>query len=145
MQCGCTINWGSFRPYMRKRPKAIRVQPRTQRWWNKTSDGKTGNVRKCNNEARSCNYCNTGKAIPITYFQCFFVALDIKHAMRMRHILICGMSSSTKCFHIYSKTARFSPQNGIEYKSRVLLFSTTFVWNISDSKNNSVTCYHKCN
>ena len=33
---------------------------------------------------------------------CVFVALGIKHKMRMRHILICGLPRSTKCFHLIS-------------------------------------------
>jgi len=28
-----------------------------------------------------------------------FVALGIRHAMRMRHIVICGLSGSTLFFH----------------------------------------------
>jgi hypothetical protein len=34
--------------------------------------------------------------------------------------------------------AKFSEKKVIEHKMHVMIFSTTFVWNISDSKNNSV-------
>jgi hypothetical protein len=50
-------------------------------------------------EARSFNHCCSGKAIGITHFVCVFVALGTKHAMRMRHIVICGLPG---CFHIIS-------------------------------------------
>jgi len=37
-------------------------------------------------------YCS-GKAVSVTYSGCVFVALVIQHAMR--HVVICGLSSST--------------------------------------------------
>jgi hypothetical protein len=41
-----------------------------------------------------------GKAIRIAYFECVLVAVGIQHAMRMRHIFICGLLGSTVFFHI---------------------------------------------
>ena len=40
--------------------------------------------------------------INITYSGCVFVALIIQHAMRMRRIVICGLSGSKIFFHIIS-------------------------------------------
>ena len=36
-----------------------------------------------------------------------FVALGIQHAMRIRHIVICGLSDSTILFRIISKRPDF--------------------------------------
>jgi hypothetical protein len=57
-----------------------------------------------NIETRSLKHCCSGKEITITYSKCVFVALVIQHAMRMRHIVICGPSGSTVFFHNISST-----------------------------------------
>ena len=63
---------------------------------------------KRNIMARFGNHCYDGKAISIIQPECVFVALGIQHAMRMRHILICGIPQPKTYFHIISYTARFS-------------------------------------
>ena len=47
------------------------------------------------------------KAISIIYSECVSVALVIRHAKRMRRIILLSVASPF-VFHIISKTARFS-------------------------------------
>jgi hypothetical protein len=59
------------------------------------------------------------------------------------YIVICSLSVCTIFLNIITQTARFSEKRVIEHKINVLTFSTTSVWNISNSKKNSVRYYHK--
>jgi len=55
----------------------------------------------------SRNHFCSGKAISVTYSKCVFGALCVQHAIRMRHIAICGLSASTSFFHMSHKRHDF--------------------------------------
>jgi len=53
-------------------------------------------------------------------------SLGIQHAVRTRHIVICGLSGSTIFFGIISHNAKFSKKKRvIDNKMCVLIFSKT--------------------
>jgi len=53
--------------------------------------------------------------------------------MRVRQIVICGLSGSTVFFHIISQMARISGEKYLfEYEMRVLIISTNFVYSHSE-------------
>jgi hypothetical protein len=58
-----------------------------------------------------------------------FVALGVQHAMRMRHIVICGLPHSTVFFHISHEQRDLLKEKKmvIEHKMCVLMFSAFFV------------------
>jgi len=57
---------------------------------------------KHNTDVHLCNHCCSGKAICIIQSEHVFIALDIQHAMYMLHIVIFGLSGSTRYFHFIS-------------------------------------------
>jgi len=59
------------------------------------------------------------------------------------HIAICGLSGSNRIFPHHLIKARFSKKI-TEHTMCVLIFATTFVWNVSRSKKNSARYYHQC-
>ena len=66
---------------------------------------------------------------------CVRVALLSQHATRC-HIAICGLWLHQMLRHYLINGTIFG-KNVPEYKMCILIFSTTFIWNISHSKQNS--------
>ena len=63
----------------------------------------------------------------ITYSERVFVALDIQHAMSMRHIVMCSLSDCKLFFpHYIINNTIFDKQKTTEHKMCVLIFSASF-------------------
>jgi len=106
----------------------------TKAWTNNKKDNVIYVGR--NSVAPSCNRCASGKAIYITYSECVFVVISIQLVMP-RTIFYCQLWPA--CLHIFStlfhKCHDFRKGKDIGYKRCVPIFSTTFIWSISLTKN----------
>ena len=70
-------------------------------------------------------HCCSGKAMSIKYSECISVALGIQHAMRMRHIVICGLLGTTIFFSKLShKRQDFRKKKHLLNTECVLILST---------------------
>ena len=98
---------------------------------------------KRNIEARSHNHCCRGKTISIAYSQCVCsLSYPACKAHTPCYIVICGLSGSTAFSTLSHKRHDFRKYI-IDHKIGILIFSTTFDWNIYFKKNSS-SWYHKC-
>ena len=79
----------------------------------------------------------------ITYSECVSVVLVILHAERMRPVVLSLVASlALQHFSTLSHKRCDCRKNFLEHKVSVLIFSATL--NISHSKMNSASFYHKC-
>jgi hypothetical protein len=91
-----------------------------------------------------CNHCCSGKAVSIKQPVCVLVTLGIQHAMRMRHIVICGLPRSTIFFHIITLNATIFQIKGLNKKC-VFRVPLQFLSEIFfDSKKNLARYDYKC-
>jgi hypothetical protein len=100
----------------------------------------TSNVVWRNTEARSLNHCCRGKAISIKYYKCASVFLSSLLSIILPFVTCLALP---QFFTLSHKRDDFRERVS-GHKICVLIFSATFVWNISHFKNNSAR-YHKCN
>ena len=82
-------------------------------------------------EVPSCNNCCSGKAGSITNSE-FVCSLRYPACNAPYYIFICGLSDCRIFSHFSCK--RYDLKKVIAQKMCVLIFSTTFVWNIYHSK-----------
>jgi hypothetical protein len=72
------------------------------------------------------------------------VTLVIQHAKRMRRIILSSVAwLALSYFTLVSHKLLDFRENVTEHKTCVLIFSTTFVGNISHPKKKSAEYYHK--
>jgi hypothetical protein len=87
------------------------------------------------------NHCGHGTAVNIKY-----LALVIRHAMRMRHIALPSVACQAVPYFstVSHKEHTFLRKKLIQHKMCFFISYTTFVWNISRSEKNSSRYCHKC-
>ena len=66
-------------------------------------------------EARSFNHYCSEKAISVTSSECVFLALDIQHAMHMRHIILSYVACLAVSYFSISEKRHAFQENVTEY------------------------------
>ena len=89
----------------------------------------------------SRNHCCYGKVASITYSDCVSVTLVIQHAKCIRFIILSFLACLS--VHVSIVSHKWHDFQKVVFGCRmcILVFSTTFVWNLSLSRNNSAVYY----
>jgi hypothetical protein len=87
-----------------------------------------------NVEAGSCNHCCSGKSVSIIYSECVSVSLMYPACNACAPYCHLWPCPALQYFSTLSHEWYNFPKNIIKCKMLVLIFCTTFVWNISGSK-----------
>jgi len=121
------------------RSKGGHVEYSTVKW---NSTLQLARQAKCiwhNIEVLSSNDCCSGQAIRITHSEYVSIALVIQHAT-VKAVLYCHLWPIWLCriFQHCLITGMAFWKKVIEHKMRVLIISTNFIWNYSDSQKNWV-------
>ena len=155
---GCNSNYYYWLLEIKKHVQAVflKTNKLVKRWHGNTDTqhGDHTNARTCPwqctcNVTLRCVHTCSAKAISITYCVrvcvcvCVCVCSLSQHAMRMRRIVICGLSDYTGFFHISHKMHDFRIRV-IQHKMCVLIFSTALVRNISPSTKKWERYDQKC-
>jgi hypothetical protein len=85
----------------------------------RTEENKTGNVSmyvKLNIEARLGSHCFREKSKSITYYELVFVVLRIQREIRMRHIVVYGLSRLWNIFAHYLINSTIFEKNLLKIK-----------------------------
>ena len=99
-----------------------------------------------NIKARSRNHCCREKAISITYSECVYVALVIRHSKRTRRVILLSVAclALTIFFRHYLINGTIFEKK-ISYRTQNVCFVFLYKFYLKHhSKNNSAGCYHKC-
>jgi hypothetical protein len=97
-----------------------------------------------NIKALSREHCCLGKTISIIHSVCVSVALVIRHGKRARPtVWLSVVCPALPYFSVLSRKRHDFRKNTIGYKVCILIFSTTFKWNDTHSKNNLARYYQK--
>jgi hypothetical protein len=82
-------------------------------------------------------HCCRGKAKNNTYYECASVVLVIQHSKRMRRVILSFVASPALLYFFTLSHKRYDFREKVIEHKMCVVFSTTFVENISHSKENS--------